>query len=365
MADDAAWMGVALALGRRGLGRTWSSPSVGCVIIRDGIVVGRGWTQPGGRPHAEIEALNRAGEAARGATAYVTLEPCAHHGRAGPCCDALVAAGIARVVVACTDPDPRTNGDGIARMRAAGIEVTEGVRASEAREVNAGFFLRIEQGRPLVTVKLAVSLDGRIAAHTGSSRWITGEASRAYAHRLRAESDAIMVGAGTAATDDPQLTCRLPGMAVRSPLRIAADSRLRIPLTHHLVSGAKTQPTLFLTLDGSSPRAQALRECGVDLMVLPPGPEGGLDMAEGMRMLGERGITRLMVEGGGRLVASLMRAGLVDRLICCRAPIVIGGDGIPGIAALGIDSPDQAPRLVRVACMPVGDDLMETYRVER
>ncbi|MBX6375722.1 MAG: bifunctional diaminohydroxyphosphoribosylaminopyrimidine deaminase/5-amino-6-(5-phosphoribosylamino)uracil reductase RibD, partial [Acetobacteraceae bacterium] len=244
-------MRAALALARRGLGNAWPNPAVGCVLVRDGRVVGRGWTQPGGRPHAETEALRRAGpEGARGATAYVTLEPCSHHGRTPPCCDALIAAGVARVVVALQDPDSRVNGRGIARLRAAGIAVETGLCEAEARAINAGFIRRIHLGLPLVTLKLATTLDGRIATATGESRWITGPEARREAHALRARHDAVLVGSGTVLADDPDLTCRLPGMAKTPVLRVVADSRLRTPPAARLVATARQVPTWIVTRPG-------------------------------------------------------------------------------------------------------------------
>src|SRR5918994_6733853 len=228
--QDRAHMAAALALSRRGLVNTWPNPAVGCVIVREGRVVGRGWTQPGGRPHAETEALARAGDQARGATAYVTLEPCSHWGRTPPCCDALIAAGVARVVVATGDPDPRVDGRGMRRLREAGIAVDQGLLEAEARAVIAGFVRRITRGLPLVTLKLATTLDGRIATASGESRWITGAAARRAAHALRARHDAVLVGSGTVLADDPDLTCRLPGMERGVPIaRVVADARLRTP----------------------------------------------------------------------------------------------------------------------------------------
>jgi len=243
-------MGVALTLARRGLGSVWPNPSVGCVLVRDARFVARGWTQPGGRPHAETEALKRAGDAARGATAYVSLEPCAHHGATPPCADALVRAGIARCVAAVEDRDPRVAGRGLAALREAGVETTLGVCGAEAEDLNAGFFMRVRHGRPLVTLKLATSLDGRIATHAGHSQWITGEGARRRTHLLRAEHDAVMVGAATALADDPLLTCRLPGAEQRSPVRIVADGRMQLPLTARLVTSAASAPTWLITLDG-------------------------------------------------------------------------------------------------------------------
>src|SRR3984893_7773307 len=236
---DLAAMRAALALAHRGLGTVWPNPSVGCVIVKDGRVVGRGSTQPRGRPHGETEALARAGAAARGATAYVTLEPCSYWGKTPPCADALIAAGLRRVVVALEDPDPRVAGAGIARLRAGGIGVEIGLGAAEAAEINAGFLQRVRLGRPLVTLKLATSLDGRIATAAGESRWITGPLARERGHLLRATHDAILVGTATVLADDPQLTCRLPGLVDRSPVRIVIDRQLRIPPSVRLIAEAR------------------------------------------------------------------------------------------------------------------------------
>ena len=283
-------MRAALALARRGLGSAWPNPAVGCVLVKDGAVVGRGWTQPGGRPHGETEALERAGEAARGATAYVSLEPCCHWGKTPPCTDALLAAGVARVVLPVEDPDPRVSGRGIARLRDAGVEVVTGVLADEARALNEGFFRRINEGRPLVTLKLASTLDGRIATAEGESRWITGDLARERAHLLRARHDAVMIGSNTALADDPELTCRLPGLTDRSPVRIVVDGRLRVPLTATIVATAKTTPTWFVTLKGDAPeRHRAFRDCGVELIEVARAGET-VDLAVAFQMLGKRGL---------------------------------------------------------------------------
>ncbi|MEO0719915.1 MAG: bifunctional diaminohydroxyphosphoribosylaminopyrimidine deaminase/5-amino-6-(5-phosphoribosylamino)uracil reductase RibD, partial [Pseudomonadota bacterium] len=239
-------MRAALDLARRGLGRTWPNPAVGCVIVKDGELVSRGWTQPGGRPHAEVEALARAGSSAQGATVYVTLEPCAHHGVTPPCSEALVSAGVARVVTAFEDPDPRVAGRGHDLLRAAGIEVTTGLMETEARNVNAGYLMRRDKGRPFLTLKLASTLDGRIATSAGESKWITGEESRRRVHLLRASHDAILVGAGTARADDPGLDVRLPGLEMRSPVRIVADSRLSLPMESQLAQSTPQRPLWML-----------------------------------------------------------------------------------------------------------------------
>jgi diaminohydroxyphosphoribosylaminopyrimidine deaminase/5-amino-6-(5-phosphoribosylamino)uracil reductase len=356
-------MRAALALARRGLGRVWPNPSVGTVLVRDGRVVGRGWTQAGGRPHAETEALRMAGAAARGATAYVTLEPCSHHGRTPPCAEALAGAGITRAVVALQDPDPRVSGRGLATLRAAGIAVATGLCEVEAREINAGFFSRIQKRRPLVTAKAATALDGRIATHGGESRWITGPAARARAHLLRASHDAVMLGIGTAAVDDPQLTVRLPGLAGYSPVRIVVDGRLRVPLTSQLVRTAREIPTWIVATDGANAgRIAALTECGVEVIAVPR-DEGGEYPALGaaLQALGARGLTRVLVEGGGHLLAALLRADLVDRLVWFRAGMMIGGDGVPVAVAFGVDRLADAPRFVRQSVEPCGDDVVETW----
>ncbi len=359
---DESHLRAALGLAARGLGQVWPNPAVGCLIVKDGHLVGRGWTQPGGRPHAETEALARAGAAARGATAYVTLEPCAHHGRTPPCSQALIGAGIARAVVALEDPDQRVAGRGLADLGAAGVAVTTEVCADEAAELNAGFLLRIRTGRPLVTVKLASSLDGRIATHTGESRWITGEAARARGHLLRATHDAIMIGVGTAVADDPELTCRLPGLRRRSPVRIVVDGNMRLPLTSRMVQSAGTAPTWLITLAGSnSERRQAFADCGVKVMTVPHGPGGMPDLEAALHLLGEQGLTRMLVEGGGRLVASLARAGLIDRVAWFRAATLIGGDGMPAVAPFGLERLAEQPRFQHTGLMALGEDILESF----
>lgn len=361
--NDLAHMHAALALARRGLGNTWPNPAVGCVVVKEGRVVGRGWTQPGGRPHAETEALARAGAAAPGATAYVTLEPCSHHGRTPPCADALIAAGIARVVAAIGDPFPRVAGSGFAKLRAAGIAVETGLCADEAAEINAGFLCRVKHGRPLVTLKLATSLDGRIATASGESRWITGRAARERAHLLRATHDAVLVGTETALADDPQLTCRLPGLEHRSPVRIVIDRHLRLPTSLHLFTEAHQAPTWVATFATSgTTRQAALVTAGAKIIPVEPSADG-IDLAGLLRRLGQEGVTRLLVEGGGRLAASLLRVNLVDRLVWMRAPLVVGHDGVPAIAALDLPALAAAPRFMLVSGETAGGDVIETYRV--
>ena len=355
-------MRAALVLARRGLGQVAPNPAVGCILVKADRVIGRGWTQPGGRPHAEAEALRHAGAAAKGVTAYVTLEPCAHQGRTPPCADALVEAGIARCVVALGDPDPRVDGRGLARLRDAGIAVESGLLEAEAREVNAGFLLRLTDNRPLVTLKLASTLDGRIATKSGESRWITGEESRARAHLLRANHDAVMVGGGTALLDDPRLDVRLPGLERRNPTRVVLDSRLRLPLTHDLVVRAGDQRTILVTRhDAETERLEAYRGAGVESEQVEPDESGRVSLPAALGALAQHGITRLLVEGGGELAAALLRANLVDRLVCFRAPSLIGGDGVPVAAGFGLEQLAEAPRFRLLSSETVGEDRLEHY----
>lgn len=362
--DDRDHMAATLALARRGLGRTWPNPAVGCVVVApDGRVVGRGWTQPGGRPHAETRALDMAGADARGATAYVSLEPCAHHGVTPPCCDALIAAGIARAVVATGDSDPRTAGQGIARLRAAGVAVTEGVLAEAARDLNAGFFSRLTHGRPLVTLKLATSLDGRIATATGDSQWITGADARAEGHRLRAEHDAILVGINTARADDPDLTCRLPGLADRSPVRVVVDARAELAPDSRLAATADRVPVWLLATAAAPPdRCAALARRGVAIIETAADGAGRVNLDAALTALGGRGLTRLLVEGGGRIAAALLAADRVDRIAWFHAPMVIGGDGRPGVADLALERLAQAPRFAVARTDRCGQDRLIVMR---
>ncbi|UIJ45649.1 bifunctional diaminohydroxyphosphoribosylaminopyrimidine deaminase/5-amino-6-(5-phosphoribosylamino)uracil reductase RibD [Sphingomonas cannabina] len=324
--SDPRWMGAALALAERGRGRTAPNPNVGCVIVKDGRVVGRGWTQPGGRPHAEAMALAEAGEAARGATAYVTLEPCAHVSPRGPACSTLLAeAGIARVVAALEDPDPRTGGAGIERLRAAGVAVETGIGAAEARRSMAGFLTRRELGRPHVTLKLATSLDGCIALANGASRWITGPAARAHAHLERARHEAILVGRGTFDADKPILDVRLPGLSKsRAPRRFVLTNRPLPPFANS--HEAENWHTL----------------------------ENPADIADWL------GIDHLLVEGGAETAASFLRAELVDRLLLYRAPILIGGR--QALGDLGLTDLEAAHgRWRRVDRRQLGTDTLEVY----
>ena len=358
-------MRAALGLAARGLGNTWPNPAVGCVLVKDGAVIGRGWTQPGGRPHAETQALDRAGESARGATAYVTLEPCSHHGRTPPCCDALIRGGIARVVVALRDPDARVDGRGFARLRDAGITVEEGLLGAEAAALNAGFIRRVTLGLPIVTLKLASTLDGRIATATGESRWITGEASRRAVHALRARHDAVMVGSGTVLADDPDLTCRIPGMDSAAMLRVVADARLRTAVTARLVQQARGQPTWLLTGAGHRPSALApYIEAGVEVVTIRRAAGGGLQPRAMLAALAARGVTRVMAEGGAGLAAALLRAGLVDRLVWFHAPGAMGAEGWPSLGPLGVALLSAMPRFRLTETRRLGDDVMNDYAKE-
>jgi len=360
--DDIPHMRAALALARRGLGSSWPNPSVGCVIVKDGRVVGRGVTAAGGRPHAEPQAIAMAGEAARSATMYVTLEPCCFHGRTPPCTDAILAAGIARVVVAMPDPDPRVNGRGLARLRDGGVEVTEGVLRGEAAEANAGLTCRVCAGRPLVTLKLATTLDGRIATRSGESRWITGEDARLAAHGLRGRHDAVLVGAGTVLADDPDLTCRIPGYTRLPSVRVVADSHLRTPLTARLVATAAAAPTWILIAPGhDAARAAAMRDAGVELVEVPRN-EAGIDLKAALAALAARGVTRLLAEGGAQLAASLLRADLVDRIAWFHASAILGGDAYPAVEALGVERLAEMSRFTRVASRPVGADILTEFK---
>ncbi|MEM5467767.1 bifunctional diaminohydroxyphosphoribosylaminopyrimidine deaminase/5-amino-6-(5-phosphoribosylamino)uracil reductase RibD [Celeribacter marinus] len=342
MCDD-AHMRHALTLGRRGLGSTWPNPAVGCVIVRDGRIVGRGWTQAGGRPHAETMALVQAGDAARGATAYVTLEPCSHHGQTPPCADALIAAGVARVVIALGDPDPRVNGQGIAHLRTAGLEVVTGVCADEASQDQIGFLKRIELGQPMLTLKLATSWDGRIATATGESQWITGALARRRVHAMRAVHDAVLVGGGTARADDPTLNVRDLGVA-RQPVRVVLSRRLDIPLTGKLAQTAHETP-VWLVHGPDAPRDLIAAWTGLGARLFEVAVVGGkLDARAALSALGAAGLTRVFCEGGGALAASLLAADLVDHVALFTAGLAIGAEGKSGIGALGLDHLAMARR---------------------
>jgi diaminohydroxyphosphoribosylaminopyrimidine deaminase/5-amino-6-(5-phosphoribosylamino)uracil reductase len=359
--DDILHMRAALSLARRGLGQTAPNPSVGCVLVQGGRVVGRGRTAAGGRPHAEVEALAMAGSAARGATAYVTLEPCAFTGKTGPCTAALIEAGIARLVVGTADPHPKVNGAGIRQIRDAGIEVLENVLHDECVDVISGFLTVITHGRPLFLLKTASTLDGKIATGTKQSQWLTGEASRRAAHGLRGRFDAVMAGVGTVLADDPELICRIEGMRAAPLVRIIVDSHLRTPLMSRLVRGAAVHPLWLLHRDGADPhRRRALENAGVKLFELPAS-SAGINLTAAARTLAKAGLTQVMVEGGGTLAAGLLRANLVDRLAWFHAPGLIGNDGWPAIQNLALGSLADMPRFSLRESHIYGDDTLTIF----
>jgi diaminohydroxyphosphoribosylaminopyrimidine deaminase / 5-amino-6-(5-phosphoribosylamino)uracil reductase len=360
---DLRFMELALGLGRRGLGRTWPNPAVGAVVVRrepDGpVIVGRGWTQPHGRPHAETQALDRAGSAACGATLYVTLEPCSHFGRTPPCADAIVAAGIARVVSALEDPNPQVAGEGHRRMAAAGITVEVGIGADAARRAHAGHFRRMREKRPQVMLKLAVSADGKAGLAGRRPAPITGEPARARVHLMRAMSDAVLTGIGTVLADDPLMTCRLPGMADRSPVRVVLDGKLRLRPDSRLVATARETP-LWVVTSAFAPeeREQVLRSAGAEVLRMPAAG-GRLELAAVLERLAERGITRLMVEAGPILAAAMVKADLVDKAVLLRSPKPIGPDGIDALEGLPLAALTDAPRLELIRTEMAGEDTIE------
>ncbi|RUS63341.1 bifunctional diaminohydroxyphosphoribosylaminopyrimidine deaminase/5-amino-6-(5-phosphoribosylamino)uracil reductase RibD [Pseudorhodobacter sp. E13] len=358
MTDHEAHMRHALQLAARGLGRVWPNPAVGCVLVKAGRIVGRGWTQPGGRPHAERMALDQAGARARGALAYVTLEPCAHHGKTPPCAEALVAAGVSHVYSALTDPDPRVAGKGHALLRGAGIGVTEGLCAQDAQLLNRGFLKRVTQGLPFVTLKLATTLDGKIALDTGESRWITGPGARRAVHRMRMAHDAVMVGSGTALADDPDLTVRDLGAAWQ-PLRILVDGGLRVPASGRLGRTARAHPVWVLHAAGAT--VGAWQEAGAKLLEVAQ-INDHLDLRAGMAGLAAQGVTRVFCEGGAGLAAALIRAGLVDEVITFTAGAFIGAEGRSALGALGLAALSDAPRLRLVSQQAVGGDMQSIWR---
>jgi diaminohydroxyphosphoribosylaminopyrimidine deaminase / 5-amino-6-(5-phosphoribosylamino)uracil reductase len=358
--SDTDHMAHALRLAARGLGNVWPNPAVGCVLVKDGLIVGRGWTQPGGRPHAEVRALQQAAALAESATAYVTLEPCAHHGQTPPCAEALIAAKVARVVTALTDPDPRVSGKGHAMLRAAGITVTEGVMTAEATHLNAGFLKRVTQGLPFVTLKLAASLDGRTATATGESRWITGPEARRKVHAMRMTYDAIMVGSGTALADDPDLTVRDMG-ALRQPVRIVLDRMLRHSPESRLGRTARQHP-VWLLHGHSAPDAarKAWKMAGATLIETPE-TNGHCDLPAALQTLARKGLTRILSEGGATLAAALVKAGLVDELALFTGGVLIGAEGHPALGQLVLEALAQAPRPGLMATEALGPDTFSLW----
>ncbi len=337
-ADDERFMRLALSLGRRGLGNTWPNPAVGCVIVKDGVIVGRGWTQPGGRPHAEVEALRRAKKSAKGATLYATLEPCSHTGKSPPCADAIIKAGIARVVSALEDPNPEVAGQGHARLRDKGIVVDVGLCAEEAQRDHAGHVTRIQRGRPHVTLKLAISADGKAGLAGRKPFAITGEAASHRVFQMRGAHDAILVGIGTVLSDNPQLTVRLPGLYERSPLRIVLDAQLRVPLSLTVISTVRDTPTWVFTSNKASAVAEdILQQKGAKVFRVDE-TQGRLDLEEVLKVLAEQGITRLMVEGGPTVAAAFAAADLIDEAVLLRGEKAIGDEGIDPLEGMTLET---------------------------
>ena len=351
LADDRRWMRVALAEARRAEGRTAPNPPVGCAIVSaKGQLVSTGHTATGGRPHAETEALARAGEAARGATAYVTLEPCSHTGETGPCSDALVVAGIARVVIAMRDPDPRVNGRGIEMLAERGVALQIGVEAEAARHVMAGFLMRTSQARPLVTLKTATSIDGMIALEDGAKRWITGPLMRRFVHLQRSRNEGLLSAVGTVLADDPEFTCRLDGLDGDSPHRFILDGSLRTPASAKLFETAGEVGLTFFCRDDCDPqKAVALRAAGAEILSVDVDSNGHLSLGSVMQKIAEAGIGNLMVEAGGKLAASLLQDGLVDRILWTSSQHLIGSDGIPAISRLATLGIGETPEFSVVA----------------
>ena len=362
-AADRRFMELALTLGRRGQGRTWPNPSVGAVVVKDGVIVGRGWTQAGGRPHAEPEALRRAGEAARGATLYVTLEPCSHVGKSPPCAEAVIAAGIARVVSAIEDPNPEVAGSGHANLRAAGIAVDVGLCAAEAAHDHAGHFRRIRDRRPHVILKLAVSADDKIGAAGRKPIAISGEAAKTRVHLLRARCDAILVGIGTVLADDPLLTCRLPGMEARSPVRVVLDRALRMPGASRLVHSARQTPLWVMASElAEAPAAAMLGAAGAEVIrVAETVTSPGLDLPAVLHALAKKGITRLLAEGGSRVASSFVAADLVDEVWLLRGPEAVGADGVAALDALPLAAITQSPGFKVRASESLDKDTLAIY----
>ena len=359
---DQNWMQKALRLAVRGIGKVSPNPPVGCVIVKEDRVIGRGWTQPGGRPHAEVMALQQAGQKAKGAAAYCTLEPCSHFGKTPPCCDALIKAGISKVVVAAQDPDLRVNGRGIKRLRAAGLCVVENVCKEEASDIMRGFFNVCEFSRPYVTLKFGMSIDSRVAVVNGESKWITGDVARRSAHLLRAKNDAILTGIGTLLYDDPKLDCRLPGLEQHSPSRMLVDSKLRIPTTSHFALTAKDCPSyIFTTEKSDAEKKDTLTDMGLKIFQVPCSEDGDVSMQRCLELMAEEGITTVLVEAGGYLASSLVKSNLVDKLVIYRAPMIIGGDGIAAWHPLGVEQLRRSKRFAIQNIERIGPDIIETY----
>lgn len=357
MTPDHQYMDQALRLAARGIGRTSPNPVVGCVIVAKGKVVGRGFHPKAGEPHAEVFALRDAGEMAEGATAYVTLEPCSHTGRTPPCAEALIKAKVGRVVAAMTDPNPKVAGRGMQMLAAAGIVVETGIREREAQELNRPFITWIEKSRPLVTLKMAASLDGKTATRTGESQWITGPEARMKVQAMRNQHDVVMVGIGTVLADDPRLNCRQAGG--RDPVRLVVDSNLRIADDAAIFTSSKSAPLLIATLQkNSQQRIARVKANNAELILCRETAAGQVDLQDLMQQLGKRDITSVLSESGGILSDGLLNAGLVDRLALFLAPKLIGGQGAPGLLkGLGVEHLAQAREIVDLKIRTLGRDL--------
>lgn len=356
-------MRAALRLARRGLGRTSPNPPVGAVVVRGGRIVGRGYHRRAGLAHAEVEALRAAGTAARGACLYVTLAPCNHTGATPPCTEAVLAAGVRRVVVGCDDPNPDVVGGGIRRLRRAGLEVVTGVEEDRCSELLRPFATRVTTGLPLVTLKLAASIDGRIATGSGESRWITGAAARQLVHRWRNEMDAVMVGAGTVIADDPELTCRLRGG--RNPLRVIVDGRLRIPPRARVLTNEYASGTLVATTRSSGAKVRQMQSNGVEIETFPARRDGSFRLRPLLQRLARRGISSVLLEGGAGVAAAALREGVVDRLACFLAPVLIGGDGRAMIGGLGVERLAKAVALRDIRVREIGSDILVEAELRR
>lgn len=362
---DKYYMQQALTIAQYAIGRTSPNPLVGAVIVKDGHIVGQGWHRQAGTPHAEIHALAQAGELSKGATMYVTLEPCSHYGRTGPCANALIEAGVKKVVVAMTDPNPEVAGNGIARLKAAGIEVIEGVLASEAAKINEVFIKWITTGMPFGVLKTAMSLDGKIAAYTGHSQWITGSSARRYVHTLRDMYDAILVGIGTVLADNPALTTRLPEVG-QNPIRVIVDSMARTPLTSKVITD-KQAPTIIAVSDAApKDKVTALQSRGVEVLAFEQ-TAAGVNLHQLFEALGKRRISSVFVEGGATINASLLDANLIDKVYCFLSPKIIGGKTAPSpVSGLGVATVDQAKMLESVTTQIIDPDiLISGYIVKR
>ena len=357
--DDERFMQLALTLGRRGLGHTWPNPAVGAVIVKDGLILARGWTQSGGRPHAEVEALRRAKRAAQGATMYVTLEPCSHQGKTPPCADAIVKAGIARVVSALEDPNPEVAGQGHARLRAKGVAVDVGLGAEEARRAHAGHIAKVTLGRPHVLLKMAISADGKVGLAGRKPVALSGEAARARVFQMRAQADAILVGIGTVLSDNPQLTCRLPGLFERSPVRVVLDARLRTPLATSVIATVREAPTWVFAARNASPVAEEILQDKGCKVFRVDDQDGKLDLQGVLKTLAEEGITRLMIEGGPTVAASFVAADLVDEAALIYSEKLVGEGGIAPLEGMALDA--LSGHLLVTGSERLGSDTLEHY----